>query len=265
MLDQVTPLVLTFNEEPNIRRTLNSLTWANSILVIDSFSSDETVGVAEEFPNASVTQRSFDTHTTQWNFGLDQVPTPWVLSLDADYELSQGLIDEIKRLTPSNEISGYAARFEFRIFGHPLRASVYPPRIVLFRKDKGRYVEDGHTQLLRIDGQIEELKSVIIHDDRKPLSRWIQSQDSYMKIEALHLLATPNSQLSLQDRLRKKIFLAPPIMFLYLLFVRGLILDGWPGWYYVKQRTLAEMLLSLRLLTEREGLETKRNNLKSDG
>ena len=43
-------------------------------------------------------------------------------------------------------------------------------------------------------------------------------------------------------------------MFLYLLFGRGLILDGWPGWYYVFQRTIAEMLLSLRLLTEREGM-----------
>ena len=51
-----------------------------------------------------------------------------------------------------------------------------------------------------------------------------------------------------------RIFFAPPAMFLYLLPGRGLILDGWPGWYYVMQRTIAEMLLSLRLLTEREGV-----------
>jgi hypothetical protein len=55
--------------------------------------------------------------------------------------------------------------------------------------------------------------------------------------------------------LRLKIYFAPVAMFLYLLFVRGLVLDGWPGWYYVMQRTIAEMLLSLRLLTEREKLE----------
>ena len=74
-------------------------------------------------------------------------------------------------------------------------------------------------------------------------------------IEAAHLLRTSDAELSRQDRLRKGIYFAAPVMFIYLLFGRGLLLDGWPGWYYVAQRTLAEMLLSLRLLTERERLE----------
>jgi hypothetical protein len=62
-------------------------------------------------------------------------------------------------------------------------------------------------------------------------------------------------QLNFQDRLRRKIIFAAPAMFLYLLFVRGLILAGWRGWYYVCQRTIAETLLSLRLLLGREKLE----------
>jgi hypothetical protein len=69
------------------------------------------------------------------------------------------------------------------------------------------------------------------------------------------LRATPNERLNRQDRLRKKIIFAPWVIFLYLLIGRGLILDGWPGWYYVSQRTIAESMLSLRLLTEREHLE----------
>lgn len=67
----------------------------------------------------------------------------------------------------------------------------------------------------------------------------------------------------MQDRLRLKIFVAPPVMFLYLLFGRGLILDGWRGWYYVMQRTLAEMLLSLRLLTEKYELEGEKQKAES--
>ena len=58
--------------------------------------------------------------------------------------------------------------------------------------------------------------------------------------------------LSFQDRLRLKIIFAPPVMFFYLLFGRGLILDGWPGWFYVGQRTIAEVLLSAQLLTSRK-------------
>ena len=108
-----------------------------------------------------------------------------------------------------------------------------------------------------MSGRVDPLKGVIYHDDRKPLSRWLQSQDRYMLIEAPHLLGAPAVSLSYQDRLRRRAMMAPLFMFLYLLFGRGLILDGWPGWYYVFQRTLAEMLLALRIITERERLELK--------
>lgn len=253
----VTPLVLAYNEQENIGRALAALAWAAEVVLVDSFSTDATLDLAHAaHPHVRVVQRKFDTHTAQWNFGLDQVRTPWVLSLDADYEVSSELRAEIERLQPGDEVAGYAASFQFRVFGHPLRASVYPPRTVLFRRDRARYRNDGHTQILKADGPILSLTGLIHHDDRKPLSRWLLSQDRYMLIEAPHLLGTPATCLSQQDRLRRRAFLAPAVLFLYLMFARGLILDGWPGWYYVFQRTLAEMLLALRIITERERLES---------
>jgi len=252
----ITPLLLTFNEKENIGRTLAALSWASEIVIVDSGSTDETLKIAQAtHPNVRVVQRVFDTHTAQWNFGLDQVSTSWVLSLDADYELSPALIREIAALNPDEDVAGYRASFEFRIYGHRLRSSVYPPRTVLFRRDRNRYRDEGHTQLLESRGRILSLVGQIYHDDRKPLSRWLRSQDRYLTIEARHLNSTPNYLLNRQDRLRKRIYFAPAAIFIYLLFVRGLILDGWQGWYYVCQRTVAELLLSLRLLTEREGLE----------
>lgn len=251
----LTALILTWNERENIARTLSALSWVPRVLVLDSFSTDETCAIAARQPNVTVLQRAFDTHTQQWNFGLDSVTTLWVLSLDADYVVSPQLAEEIQNLDPPDEIAGYSAAFRYLVFGHALRTSIYPPRTVLFRKDRARYQEDGHTQLLQSSGPVRPLQGKIDHDDRKPLSRWIASQDRYMIIESRHLIATPDERLNRQDRLRKKIFFAPAVIFLYLLFGRGLILDGWPGWYYVFQRTVAEMLLSLRLLTERHGLE----------
>lgn len=252
----VTPLILSYNEQENIARALAALPWASEVILVDSFSTDATVEIARaSHPNVRIVQRKFDDHTTQWNFGLDQVHTPWVLSLDADYEVSLELSAEIASLQPTDEVAGYAARFRFRVFGHPLRASVYPPRTVLFRRDRARYRPDGHTQTLEAHGPVGSLVNVIYHDDRKPLSRWLQSQDRYMLIEAPYLLTTPAADLSRQDRLRRRAFLAPLVMFLYLMLGRGLILDGWPGWYYVFQRTLAEALLALRIITEREKLE----------
>ncbi|MEN3368673.1 MAG: hypothetical protein V7609_816 [Verrucomicrobiota bacterium] len=260
MLD-LTALILTYNERENIGRCLGLLEWVKTIVIVDSFSTDDTLALATATrPDVKILQRGFDTHAAQWNFGLDQIVTPWVLALDADYELSPELIQEIEGITPAEQVDGYEAEFIYRIFGKPLRATVYPPHTVLFRKQRAHYVDEGHTQVLRVKGNILRLSGRIYHDDRKPLNRWIRSQDRYSMIEARHLIAARPEDLSAQDRLRKKIFFAPGVMFVYLVFGRGLILDGWRGWYYVCQRTIAEMLLSLRLVTQREALERRRGN-----
>jgi glycosyltransferase involved in cell wall biosynthesis len=254
----LTALILTFNERENIGRTLAALSWIKQIVIVDSFSTDETIEIAKAMhPNITIAQRRFDTHATQWNFGLAQIATPWVLTLDADYELTRELSREIAERKPSDEVSAYEARFQFRIFGRNLRASVYPPRPILFRTERCTYYDDGHTQKLAINGSTRQLSGAVYHDDRKPLSSWLRAQDRYATIEARHLLATPFNQLNFQDRLRRRIFLAASLMFFYLLFARGLLLDGWPGWFYVCQRTIAELLLSVRLLIEREKLESK--------
>jgi glycosyltransferase involved in cell wall biosynthesis len=256
MRERITPLIITYNEAPNIRRTLGALSWANQVVMIDSFSDDETLDLARSaHPNVVIVPRAFDSFAGQCNFGLTQITTEWVLSIDADYVLTPGLIEELRTLEPSANVAGYSAKFRYCIFGHRLRSTIYPPRTVLYRRDCAHYENEGHGHKVRVNGAVQPLQGKIEHDDRKPLSRWIRSQDRYLTIEARHLISTPNDLLNRQDRLRKKIYFAPAIIFFYLLFGRGLILDGWPGWYYVFQRTIAEILLSLRLITEREGLE----------
>jgi glycosyltransferase involved in cell wall biosynthesis len=251
--EEITILILTYNEAPNLMRCLDRLRWANQVLLLDSGSTDETVMLAGRHPGMRVMSRTFATHAQQWNFGLDQMMTPWVLALDADYILPENFLNELQSLQPNDDVVALFAQFRYCIFGRPLRCTLYPPRAVLFRKDRCRYIQDGHTQQLEINGRVSTLNSVIDHDDRKSLSHWLWSQDRYARLEAAKLLETPAAQMRLQDRLRQKIVLAPALVFFYTLFGKGLILDGWPGWYYVFQRTLAEIILSLRLL------ETKLN------
>jgi glycosyltransferase involved in cell wall biosynthesis len=310
MFPGITPLILTYNEAPNIRRTLEKLSWAREILVVDSFSTDETLDILKSFPKVRVLQRRFDTHSAQWNFGLDQCGTPWVLTLDADYVLDDRLVDELKSFAPQSETAAYFARFRYCIHGQPLRGTLYPPRAILFRKDQCRYEQDGHTQRLRVDGNTDWLRGCINHDDRKPLTHWLLAQDRYAQLEAEKLLRSrlparsrergaeqgvegpsniqhrtsniehrtsnnqrpasaateederskivfagatssyqlPTTKLSWPDRVRRLVVVAPFAIFFYTLLCKGLILDGWQGWYYVFQRTLAEILLSLRLL-----------------
>ena len=245
--DDVTVLILTYNEAPNVRRCLSALTWGEDTIVVDSMSSDDTVSIGETFSNVRFVARPFDNHTNQWNSGLDQVKTDWVLCLDADYVCPASLPQEIASLP--DDVDGYYASFQYLVNGKPLRGTLYPPRVCLFRKDKLRYVADGHTQLLDVRGaKLGTLKSVIDHDDRKPLSRWLTSQSKYAVLEAEKLLSTDTTQLGWKDRLRLKIVLAPVLTVVYCLFWKRLILDGWPGLFYTLQRAYAELLLSLELL-----------------
>src|SRR5256885_1403718 len=102
MLVQITPIVLTYNEAPNIRRTLDGLRWARDIVVVDSFSDDATLALLSEYSQVRVFQRRFDTHKSQWNYALKETGTTseWVLALDADYVITSEVVEELKGLRP---------------------------------------------------------------------------------------------------------------------------------------------------------------------
>jgi glycosyltransferase involved in cell wall biosynthesis len=249
-LELITPLVLTYNEEPNIRRCLERLQWASRVVVIDSGSTDRTLALCAEFPNVEVVHRDFDSFAGQCNAGLLLITSAWVLSLDADYLVPEDFAIILETLSNSDDVQGYRLPFRYCVFGRALRCCLYPPRTVLYRRETALYQDDGHGHRVAIMGVVHHLPFLIDHDDHKPLSRWFQSQLKYAILEAEKLSATSSSE-GLPDRVRRLIWPAVPAVFLYTLLVKRLILDGWPGLFYVLQRTFAEMALSLVLLEKK--------------
>ncbi len=248
MFSEITPLILTYNEAPNIRRVLEHLGWAKRVIVIDSGSTDETIDILKRYPQVEVFQRKFDSFGSQWNYGLSKVDSEWVLCLDADYIVADSLIEEFKMLQPEPNLNAYQIRFKYCCFGQPLRGTLLPPRTMLHRTRKGVYWDDGHAQQVKIEGETKTLSGYIYHDDRKSLSRWLWAQDRYMVLEVKKLLSIPERELSFSDRIRKTKLLAPFAILIYCLVLKGGILDGWAGWYYAFQRLLAEVLLSIHLI-----------------
>lgn len=251
MIEDITPIIITYNEEANIARTLDRLKWARRILVIDSGSTDGTLDIIRSYPRTEVVHRPFDEFARQCNFGIAQVATTWVLSLDADYELSDELVHELHCLRPDAATGGYQAQFVYRVFGRPLRGTLYPPRTVLYRKDKARYQNEGHGHRVTVAGNVVPLAGVIFHDDRKPLARWFTAQQRYAREEAEHLMASDRKALGRADRIRLAAWPAPLAVFIYALILKGCLLDGWPGWYYALQRLVAETMLALELIDRR--------------
>jgi glycosyltransferase involved in cell wall biosynthesis len=249
-IDEITPLLITLNEAPNITRVLEKLPWARRIVVVDSGSTDGTLDLIARFPQAEIVHRKFDSFAEQCNFGLSLIRTEWVLSLDADYELSDELVSALRELRDGG-FAGYRATFVYRIYGRALRGTLYPPRVVLYRVRDGRYANEGHGHRVSVSGAIGDLRGPIYHDDRKPLSRWFASQQNYARLEAEYLLQTPDQKLTRNDRIRRAGWPAPFLVPLYTLFVKGCILDGWPGWFYVLQRLVAETMIALELVHHR--------------
>lgn len=250
MLSQITPVILTYNEAANIGRSLERLVWAREVVIVDSGSTDDTLAIAARFPNVRTVQRPFDSHARQWRFAVEEtgVASDWVLRLDCDYMVEPNLRDEIAALAPSAETAAYEIAFTYCIEGRPLRASLYPALPVLFRRGKGRFVQDGHTEKLRIDGPVVKLRNRLLHDDRKSLERWLQSQSRYQAIEAEKLTTRPWSELGWADRLRRTRVLGPPAVAVHCLLVKGLVFDGTAGLLYTAQRVTADVILSMHLL-----------------
>jgi glycosyltransferase involved in cell wall biosynthesis len=252
-LDKISVLILAYNEAPNIARTLDALVRFPEVVVLDSGSTDGTLDIVARYPNARAAIRPFDSHAAQWNYGLTScgIARPWVFALDADYIVSAALVDEIAALRLDDGVSGYRIAFRYCIHGRPLSGSLYQPHVALYRRARASYLQEGHTQRVVVDDRIEDLRGLIDHDDRKPLSRWVASQKAYAKLETDYLLSAPKTTLRGTDRVRLRAWPAPVLVFFHTLIIKRCGLDGWAGWFYVLQRTLTEIMIALEIVDRR--------------
>jgi glycosyltransferase involved in cell wall biosynthesis len=246
--DQITPVILTRDEAPNIARTLAQVAWANEVIIVDSFSTDDTLAIARTFPNVRVVQRAFDDLASQSTFGARQAKTPWILLMDADYLLTDELIGELATLDPQPGVHAFIASFDYAIGGRRLRASLYPARVLLLHRDHCEVWQDGHAHRVRVHGQTGLLRGKVVHDDRKSFRRFVDRQRRYMQQEAVKLRATPSSRLNVAGRIRKLIVVAPFAVLVHTLFIKRLLLDGVAGLHYTFERVVAELILSRELL-----------------
>ncbi|QGZ93396.1 glycosyltransferase family 2 protein [Terricaulis silvestris] len=240
-LADITPVILTYNETSNIARCLAHLRWAKQVVVVDSESEDDTQRVAAAFSNVKLFTRSFDNHSTQWRFAVEEtgISTDWILALDADYVVPLAVTEWIAQLDAA-EVVGVSFPFRYAVFGRVLRSGIYPPVTVLYRRMRATYVQDGHTQRVEIEGRVARAPIALIHDDRKPLAQWFRSQGRYAQLEAEKLEVRSSG---LKAWLRTSLPISPLLIGLHCLVLRGGLFEGPSGWLYALQRMVAEGLI----------------------
>ncbi|HLY27899.1 MAG TPA: glycosyltransferase family 2 protein [Aggregatilineales bacterium] len=182
-------IILTRNEAHNVEDCIESLRWADSILVFDSFSTDDTVNIAKS-AGARVEQRKFDSYTGQRNAALQTGGDEWVYFVDADERSSheQGL--EIRKCTAAPEISGYWVPRHNYIFGKLTRHTGWYPdyQLRLLRREKAHYdtSRDVH-ELVVLDGQAGYLQTPLVHYNYRDLAQFIDKQQRYTEFAARDL------------------------------------------------------------------------------
>ena len=241
----LTPLILTHNEEANIEVTLTALRWARRVVVVDSGSSDRTARICRSFPNVAWFVRLFESHAMQWSYGVHatSIDTRYILALDADMRPAAGFVDELARFTEQPGRAGLVP-FEYRLQGRPLLGSIYPAQVRVFGRDEVRIEQRGHTQVFSSAAPIYRFHCKLIHEDRKPFGRWVTNQLQYAALEAERIRTAPAQ--SFRDRLRRS-GISPAIWGGYAYLRAGGPFAGRAARAYAQERMVFEALLA-RLL-----------------
>lgn len=183
-MPELTAIVLTRNEARHIVECIDSLRWADRIVVFDSYSDDETVAAAES-AGVEVLQRRFDNYAAQRNAALAAIATDWVLFVDADERGTATVAEEIRRvITDRPENAWYVPRHNY-IFGRlTLGAGWYPDyQLRLLRHGKVRYERPVH-EIAVVDGEIGYLKNPLIHHNYRDPAHFHAKQRAYVEHDA---------------------------------------------------------------------------------
>ncbi|MEK7701698.1 MAG: glycosyltransferase family 2 protein [candidate division NC10 bacterium] len=217
-------VVIAKDEEERLRGCLESVTWADELIVVDAESADKTVQVAREFTDR-VYVRPWPGFATQKNFGLEQATGDWILSLDADEEVPPELREEIEAVLAGGGCAGYRMPRRNLFWGRWVRhGGLYPDwQLRLFRRGRGRFVERAVHESVEVKGPVGRLRAALVHRSYRDIADFLARAERYSTLAAEEW-ARRGRPARLAD-----LVLRPAGRFLSMYVVRAGFLDGRRG------------------------------------
>ena len=222
---KISVTVRTFNEEQNVRECLESLSWADEIVVVDSLSTDNTVAIAREFTDRILIQKWLG-YIEQSQFATDHTSNLWVLHMDADERVSPALRDEILSLDlAASPYDAYEMPRRHFFMQQWINHSAWYPdyKIRLFRKDRGKWGGYAPHDEVKVKGPKKKLQNDLVHYIYRDIAHFASTKNTY---------STLTSQDHFRNGKRARIIdftLRPLYAFLYRYFVRLGLVDGIAG------------------------------------
>jgi glycosyltransferase involved in cell wall biosynthesis len=221
--------IVAWNEEERLRACLESVAWADEIVVVDGESTDKTVALAREFTDR-VWVRPWPGFAAQKNFALEQASGDWVLALDADERVTPDLHARIARIVADDAAGrpvadGYALPRKNIFWGRWVRhGGLYPDyQLRLFRRRAGRFLADAVHESVRVEGRVERLGEALLHHSYRSLEDFVQRSNRYSTLAAGEWLRR-GKRAGLAD-----LIFRPLGRFLSMYIIQRGFLDGWRG------------------------------------
>jgi glycosyltransferase involved in cell wall biosynthesis len=217
--------IIAWNEEERLRACLESVDWADEIVVVDAESTDKTVSLAREFTE-KVWIRPWPGFAAQKNFALDQVTGDWMLSLDADERVTPALSERIRDiLNADGPADGYRIPRRNLFWGAWVRhGGLYPDhQLRLFRRGVGRFVEDAVHESVRVEGRVETLGEPLLHESYRDLEDFVRRSNRYSTLAA-HDWLRDGRRVGVAG-----LILKPLGRFVSMYIIQRGFLDGWRG------------------------------------
>ena len=259
--------ILTYNEATEIAECIESAMLSDDVIIVDSFSSDQTVEIASNYPVKTV-QHKFESHGKQRTWMLEEVPTKyeWVYILEADERMTPELFKECLEVIQTGDKIGYYVAERVMFMGQWIRHSTQYPRyqMRLFAKDRVWFTDYGHTEREVCNGATGFLKETYPHyTSGKGLSRWIEKHNRYSTDEAQETItqlekgkidwyslflgkSEVEKRRALKD-LSLRLPFRPLIRWFYMYFVLRGFLDGKAGFTWCTLQAFYEYLILLKV------------------
>ncbi|MDZ7898416.1 MAG: glycosyltransferase family 2 protein [Arcicella sp.] len=246
---QISVVLITLNSEKTLFKTLEAVSWADEIVLVDSGSTDKTLEIAQKF-KAKIVYRAFDGYGSQKNFATAQASNDWILSLDDDETLTPELQQEIQKLDLQNtDFQGFKIPRSLIFLGKLLRFSGEYRRLTLrlFNRKHGNWNAEYVHESVEVNGKIGVLKNQILHDSYRDLTDYFNKFNKYTSLGAKTLSERGKTVSTF------KIISRFPTTFLKIYLLKGSCLDGYAGfmWALLTAMNPVVKYAKLRELTAR--------------
>ncbi len=251
MKTKISCVLIVYNEENNLHRSLDSVKWCDEIVVVDSGSTDKTLDICKEF-GCKIFHKNFDGFGEQKRFAVSKAVNDWILNIDADEVVSDKLREEIENNLNSEDldVKGFfiprSLIFLGRKFNHGRECKEYFLR--LFNKTYGNFTSDKVHEKVDISGNTQKLKGQLLHYSYDNIDQYFQKFNFYTTKAAETLLANGS-----KGRNVLVIVLGFPVYFIKNYFIYRNFLNGMPGFLWALFSSLYPMVKYLKLWALRKG------------